>query len=64
MVSGTLYFDISKFFENVSHAAMRAASRHYGFDERLLRTLCVLYRGPRRVRWPGATSRKVMPNGT
>ena len=64
MVSGSVFFDLSRFYENVSHMAMKQAAVHYSFDLSLLRSLCALYRGPRRVRWMSATSRAIVPNGT
>ena len=64
MVSRSVFFDLSRFYENVSHMAMKQAAVHYSFDLGLLRSLCALYRGPRRVRWMSATSRAIVPNGT
>ena len=60
----TVFYDIRKFYENVSHSELRSAADHFGFDGGLLRALCCLYRSPRRARWTGGTSRISHPNGT
>ena len=64
LTSITLFFDIMKFYEMISHDELRTAALHFGFDLGLLRALCCLYRAPRHARWGVSTSAKVRANGT
>ena len=49
----SVYFDISKFYERMSHELLLKAAQGCDLSPGLLRALCVLYEGPRRAK--GAT---------
>ena len=60
----TLFADIEKFYEFVSHEVLRNEAHAGGFPHDLLRALCGLYVGPRVAVFDGVVSEVIEAGGT
>ena len=56
--------DLAKFYEHVSHAALRREAEDLGCPGELVRLLCIGYRMPRRAKWGLTVSDELEVNGT
>ena len=64
MAHASVFTDLAKFYEHVSHEELRQAAGATDFDLRLLRGYVAIYRLPRRAVYKGAVPELFHANGT
>ena len=64
MAAASILADLLKFYELVSHDALRREAEAVGFNLRLLRALCVIYSSPRIALAGGCASEPFAVGGT